>query len=257
MPIPVNPPELIISLSHDMVRVHLLAKPDQGRASWQSDFTIEGDFLEEQISSALDTALSQNPSLVDHFKCVEVVVLDRPNIFIPHFYVGSGKIKDIARRYLRLRVGDTLTTDQTVKDTVIAYTLPADTVHVFKEYYVNISQVHLASLLWSKLSSPDIVTAKDQSRLCFLVTGHTLLIMGDRDGKLIFSRIFTIQDQSDLVYYTLACSRMLRLHVHWYVTIKNDSTSFGWPPTVDFTIDHHLELPELPLLVAQHRLCES
>ena len=93
---PVNPPELIISLSRDKVGVHLLAQPQSGRVGWKSSFPIVGGFMEDQISNALDTALYLNPSLIDQFYDVAVVVVDRPNVFVPQFYTGNGMLPEIA-----------------------------------------------------------------------------------------------------------------------------------------------------------------
>ncbi len=257
MSTPSNPPELIISLSRDTVRLQLLEHPESGRAYWQSSFPIQGAFLEDQISNALDTALFQNPSLFDPFEQVEIVIIDRPNVCIPQYYLESGQLPQIAGKYLRLSVGDTISTDSNSTDTVIAYTLPSATLHVLREYYSNVSHLHMVSVLWSTLINRDVVFSNQHSRLYFNITGNTLIVLGECDGKLTFSRNFTIHDQGDLMYYSIACSRLLHPREIWHVTIRNESPEFELPQIPHFRFHHHLELPELPTLITQHRLCAS
>jgi hypothetical protein len=253
MSITANPPELIISLSHDRVRVQLPAKREAGRAAWTSTFPVKGIFLADQISGALDSALAQNPSLIDQFEDVAILVMDRPNVTIPQCYADQDKLPEIAGRYLKVRAGDTLTADSTSGDIVIAYSLPSGTINVLKEYYAGADQVHLTSVIWSAISQMGILSSKDNPRLFFLTTGNTLIVLGECDGKLTFSRSFFVHDEGDVAYYALACSRMLKPKEHWLLTILNESTLFELPRDSYFTIHHQIELPELHTLIARHR----
>lgn len=254
---PVNPPELIISLSRDKVGVHLLEKPESGRIGWKSNFPVSGGFLEEQISNALDSALYLNPSLIDHFHNVAVVVVDRPNVCVPQFYATGGRLSEIASRYLRVRAGDTLSSDLATGDNVIAYCVPAETINLIREYYSNTDQVHLTSVLWNAIKK--LVTSADgkHSRLFYLITGNALVIIGETDGQLTFSKSFYIQDQGDVAYYAIACASMLKPKENWLLTIQGEEVSFSMPEDTYFRLHQRHELPDLHTLIATHRSCGS
>jgi hypothetical protein len=253
----VNHPELIISLSRDKVRLQLLEMPGSGRAPWESTYEVTGVFLEDQISYALDTALMQNPFLLEHFDRVEVLVLDQPNICLPKHYVTNGQFSEIARRYLRERAGDTLIADAGTRDSVIAYSIPTSTLTMLREYYSNAVHLHMTSVLWTSIQNLDQILSTDTSRLFIFPIGNTLILLGESSGKLCFSKTFYIQDQTDLLYYAMACSRMLRVKENWHITLINEVSLFEMPKAPHFTIHHHLELPPLHALIASHRLCES
>lgn len=257
MPTQANPPELIISLSRDKVRLQLLAQPDSGRASWESVFSVYNTFLEDQVSLALDAALAQNPSLMDDLGNVEVLVIDRPNICVPQYYMGNGMLQGIAGRYLRLRAGDTLTTDFTSGDAVIAYTIPTDTINVLREYYARIGQLHLTSVLWTAINMKEDTVSKDSAGLFFYPLGNTLIVLGETGGKLTFSKIFYIQDQSDLAYYAVACNRLLKPKDNWLVQVGDEPLTFEMPRLSHFAVDRRLNLPSLHSLIASHRSCAS
>ena len=150
-----NQPDLIITLSRDKVILDLSALPEEGRNHWKTAFDVEGLFLEEKIARSMDEVLLQNPVLIDHFSCVDVVVLDRPHVAIPKHYIQQQQASAIASKYLRLRTGDTLTSDLTSNGVAMCYTLPASTVFMLKEYYSNISITHISSLIWQFLLSLD------------------------------------------------------------------------------------------------------
>lgn len=257
MPTQTNPPELIISLSRDKVRLQLMEEPTSGRAPWESVFPVYNTFLEDHVSLALDAALLQNPSLMEHFEHVEILVIDRPNICIPQYYKNNGMLQGIAGKYLRLRAGDTLTTDSTASDTVIAYTLPTDTINVLREYYAKVGQVHLTSVLWNAITMQDNIVSKDSSGLFFYLSGNTLLVLGETAGMLTFSKNFYIQDQSDLAYFAVACSRLLKMKNNWLVLVGDETPLFDMPQVPHFTIDRQLKLPTLHALIASHRSCAS
>lgn len=253
MSFPANPPELIISLSSDRVRLQLPEQQENGKPAWTSSFPVKGIFADDQISNALDAALAQNPSLMDQFKDVAILVVDRPNVCVPQFYADQDKLPEIAGRYLKLRAGDTLSADSIPGDTVVAYSVPAGTINVLREYYAGADHLHLTSVLWTAIHQLVTPSGADSSRLFFLTTGNTLLIIGETAGKLTFSRSFFVQDQSDIAYYALACSRMLKPTEHWLLTIKDERSSLAFPKDEYFNLHHQLELPELHTLIARHR----
>lgn len=257
MPNPVNPPELIISLSRDKVGVHLLAQPQSGRVAWKSSFPIVGGFMEDQISNALDTALYLNPSLIDQFYDVAVVVVDRPNVFVPQFYTGNGMLPEIASRYLRVRSGDTLSSDFISGDTAIAYCVPSGTINLIREYYSNSDHVHLTSVLWNAINEFAPPSENKHSRLFYFLTGSSLIIIGETGGKLTFSKSFYVQDQGDVAYYSIACARMLKPKENWLLNIQDEELPFDMPGDTYFRIHQRLELPDLHTLIATHRSCAS
>lgn len=254
---PASPPELIISLSRDKVGVYLLEEPQSGRARWKSSFPVVGGFMEDQISNALDSALYLNPSLIEHFNDVALVVVDRPNICVPQFYGGEDKLPEIASRYLRVRSGDTLSSDFTSGDIAIAYCVPAGTINLIREYYSSSDQVHLISVLWNAINQLAAPTVDQHSRLFYFITGSSLIILCDTGGKLTFSKSFYIQDQGDVAYYAIACARMLKPTENWLLTIKDEDVSFSIPNDTYFMLHHRLELPDLHTLIATHRSCGS
>jgi hypothetical protein len=256
MPIPANPPELIISLSRDKVGLLLSEKPQSGRKAWQFHYPVQGVFLEEQVSNALDAALNQNPSLVDHFDDVAILILDRPNLFLPAFYADNGNLPEIAGRYLSVKSGDILAADAASGDIAIAYSIPSVTIRVLKEYYVTAGQIHMSSVLWNAISQLAPSASNGISRLFFHATENTLFVIGETSGKLTFSKNFYIREQADLSYYVIACSKMISPTENWLVTMKEGAyTLENIAADPNIRIHHRLELPELHTLIARHRSC--
>jgi hypothetical protein len=253
---PVNPPELIISLSRDKVRIDFAGQNDDGHGNWSSIYPVEGLFLEDQLSAAMDEALLQNPSLMDHFREVSIVLVDRPNICIPKGYAAGDSLKDIAGRYLRIGPGDVLTTDSVSGDHAIAYSIPTCTLDVFREYYVNAGPLHMTSILWNAIHNLVQPCEKDDSRLFFCASANTLIVIGQTAGKLTFTKSFNIRDKGDLSYYAIACTRMLKPKEKWLLTIMEENRLFDFHVTPPFTIEHQLELPALHHLIAMHGSCE-
>jgi hypothetical protein len=140
---------------------------------------------------------------------------------------------------------------------VIAYTLPTGTINVLREYYAKVGQVHLTSVLWSGITSQENTVSEDSSGLFFYLSGNTLLVLGEKAGKLTFSKSFYIQDHSDLAYYAVACSRLLKMKNNWLVLVGDENPLFDMPRIPHFAIDHQLKLPALPALIASHRSCAS
>jgi hypothetical protein len=258
MPIPANPPELIISLSRDKVGLLLSEHPQSGRKPWRFQCPVQGVFLEEQVSNAMDAALNQNPSLLDHFDDVAILILDRPNLCLPAFYADNGDLPEIAGRYLSIKSGDVLTADAASGDIAIAYSIPSVTIRVLKEYYVTAEQMHMSSVLWNAICQLTPEATSGTSRLFFFATENTLFVIGQTAGKLTFSKNFYIREQADLSYYAIACSKMLRPTENWLVTMKEgDFTLADMMTDPNIRIHHRLELPELHTLIARYRSCGS
>ena len=256
MSIEAKPPDLIISLSRDKVTLNLLELPETGRSPWKFSYEVGSLFLDEKISLALDKALTDHPPLIDQFPCVEMIILDRPNVSIPSFYIQNSTAADIASRYLRVRAGDTFTTDENGSEAVMCYTVPSTTLQVLKEYYSNIRLTHLSSLLWNSINAA-LGSSNNESLTCLTVLHDILVVMASKNGKLVFSKNFTVRDEADLFYYTIACSRMLKSDAHWLVTIQGEDFSFEMPGESILKIDQRLSLPSLHDLIAQFKQCGS
>lgn len=256
MSIITNPPDLIISLSRDKVTLELSENQGRGIGHLKTSFEVEEIFHAEHISRSLDRLLSENPILIDQFSTVDIIVVDRPHISVPRHFAQNVELAVVASRHLRVRAGDTLTTDQTIQDAVLCYTIPTVTLEMLREYYVNSTVTHLASIIWQAISVQQIL--QDKSNVTYYALVHnTLIVLASKKGKLIFSKIFTIQNEADLIYYSIACSRMLQSDGHWLVTIENDGSSFEMPGDSLLKIEHNLSLPSLHDLMVQYKLCAS
>jgi Protein of unknown function (DUF3822) len=250
-------PDLIIALSQDRVSLNMSEDTSKGRLSWRSSFKVDSIFFEEQISHALDQALFENPALMDSFSCVEVIVLDRPNFCLSRHYADQGKLGEIASRYLRMRVGDTLTADASENDAVICYSLPTETLMMLKEYYSNLDCHHLNSVLWNNFSTLQERPEKNNIRLYLTLMRDTLILLAEKNNKLIFSKNFLIKEQGDLYYYSIACSRMLKANENWVVEVQDEHGTFEWPGDSILKIEKRLSLPSLHVLMSQYKVCGS
>lgn len=250
-------PDLIIALSQDRVSLNMSEDISTGRSGWQTSFKVDSIFLEEQISHSLDLALLENPALMDSFPCVEVIVLDRPNFCLSRHYADQGKLGEIASRYLRMRVGDTLTADASENEVVICYSLPTETLMMLKEYYSNLDCHHLNSILWNNFSTLQARSEKNTIRLYLTLMRDTLILLAEKNNKLIFSKNFLIKQQGDLYYYSIACSRMLRTNENWLVELENEPGTFEWPGNSILKIGKRLSLPSLHVLMSQYKVCGS
>lgn len=249
-------PDLIIALSHDMVQINLSGQPDTGRTQWKTSFEISGLFLNDQIAQSLDQLMMDNPSLIAQFPCVEIVVMDRPNITLPQLYIDNGQLPEIASRYLRLRLGDTLATDNAGTDNVFCFTVPTETLQLLKEYYANFRITHFSAVLWQQLSERQSGLDKSKSALYLTCLQGVLIILAQRNGKLIFSKNISVTGETDFLYYSVAISRMLNLEEHWLISIQDEEAGFEVPFDSVLRIDQRLVLPNIHELLAQHKPCE-
>ena len=257
MPETSSPPELIISLSHDKVNVQLMAFPHKRLNTWKTSFPISGAFVSDQVSRALDLALSENPDLIDHFPCVYLVLMDRPNLQMPAYLKENGKLAEVASRHLRVRIGDSLSVDEASENSVICYSLPKETLNVLQEYYRSIGSIHIVSLLWKAILDSMKTQPLQHSGLYGALIGNVLFILGNRDGKLMFSKHFTIRDQGDVEYFSIACKRLLKAEKLYWITIRDEFSSFTEPRDLYIRFDEHLSFPSLADLLATYKPCVS
>jgi hypothetical protein len=252
-----SPPELIISLSRDKVNVHLMAFPNKRLNAWRTTFPISGAFVSDQVSRALDLALTENPDLIDHFPCVYLVLLDRPNLYMPAYLRKNGKLTEVASRHLRIRTGDRLSVDETSPNNLVCYSLPKETLKVLQEYYRSIDSVHMISLLWQAISVQPAQGSSVRSGMYALLIGNILLILADRNGQLIFAKPFTISDQGDVQYYSIACKRLLKSDRLYWITVRDEMTTFTEPRDQFIRFDEHLTFPSIAELLARYKPCGS
>ncbi len=251
-----NQSELIITLSQDKVRLSLAGNSENGLQHLDAAYPINGLFREDKISQTLDLALSENPPLVDQFLYVEVIMLDRPNVFMPSYYLHNDKAGDIASRYLRIRSGEMISSD-TSANSVFCYTLPSDTINVLKEYYSNIICAHITSVLWNTLSQQPSTLDKNQVLLYHILYDRLLITMGVKNGKLIFSKTFPFTNEPDLTYFTIAVSRMLKPKEQCLVTFDDQRSDYEMPGEKLLKINQRLAFPSLQSLMTSFRPCGS
>jgi hypothetical protein len=249
-------PELIISLSHDKVNVHLLALPHKRLTAWKTSFPITGDFVSDQISMALDRALTENPDLVDNFPCVYLLVMDRPNLQMPSYLEENGKLAEVASRHLRVRMGDRLTTDPTSENSLICYSLPRETLNVLREYYRSIDSIHIVSLLWKAIQGDSQDLSSGKPRMFATLLGNMFFVLATRESKLIFSKLFIIREQTDVEFYSIACNRLLKPEKIYWITVRDEFSSFAEPKDHYVRFDEHLSFPSLADLLAKYKPCE-
>jgi len=249
-------PELIISLSHDKVNVHLLAFPHKRLKAWKTSFPISGDFVSDQISNALDLALADNPDLIDHFPCVYLVVMDRPNLQMPAYLKESGKLAAVASRHLRVRMGDHLTIDQGADNNLICYSLPKETLNVLQEYYRSIDSIHIVSLLWSAIRDDRKDHSSEDAGMYVTLIGNSLFVLANRNDKLIFSKHFRIRHQDDVEYFTIACKRLLKPGRMYWIMVREELSTYSEPKDHFIRFDEHLSFPALADLLSKYKPCE-
>ena len=249
-------PELIIALSSDKVTINMPQPDHPDLSALKTSFDIPALFLEEEISLSLDQALLAHPELMDHFSSVEVLVMDRPNVIIPFNSLTQSRLPEIIGRYLRLRSGDMITSDDKQWIDPLWYTFPVSTVLMLREYYANISITHFSSLLWHSLKS--FQTVNRQEPTLYLTQIHkSLIIIGEQNGNMFFLKNFPVHHEADIQYYALACSRMLNTLRLCSVSIEHESPPMQWPDDASVRIDQYLYLPSIPTLLARYKECES
>ena len=126
---------------------------------------------------------------------------------------------------------------------------------MLREYYAKSRIMHLTSLIWHALRAHAAGDA--QTTGYFVLIQDVLLMIASQQGKMIFSKVFTLHNEADLFYYSIACSQMLDPGKSYFVTIENEVTSFGLPVDPILKIDEYLSLPSLRRLIEEYQPCES
>ncbi len=250
-------PELIITLSRHKVDLQLLPQVEKGIHGWRDSFAIEGLFLEEKIGEALDQALAVNPDLLADYTCVYLVVLDQPNMWMPSYLAREGRMAEVAARHLRSRTGDALLVNELSSRDLICYSLPRPAIELIREYYSQMSSVHLASIMWKEIVKRDLHQAAARRSTFFALVEDVLLVMATEAGKLIFTKQFIIRDAGDLQYYTLACSRLLKSTVHHLLEVEGHRSSFSFTASPHLAVDQVIRLESLAALLNDHFPCVS
>ena len=250
------PSNLIISLSNDKVTLDLSGLPDAGIVQWRTAFEVDGLFEEDKISHSIDELMISRPELLEPFRAVDVLMIDRPHINIPSQYTQPSKLSAIAARHLRARAGDALNLDHTGKGACICYTVPHATIQMLKEYFANITVMHFTSVLWNHLSTYH--TSEDRQHVVYIhLFEDRLLVIGAKGNRLHFTKTFAIHDAADIVYYTVSCRNMLKAEKYIQLHMADEVNAFEMPGHTVLKIDEHMTLPALPNLLAAYRQCVS
>jgi hypothetical protein len=81
-------------------------------------------------------------------------------------------------------------------------------------------------------------------------------VLARRDHKLIFSKHFVIREQADVEYFSIACKRLLKPEKIYWITIRDEFSSFVEPKDHYIRFDEHLSFPTLADLLAKYKPCE-
>lgn len=253
---PGNAPELILSLSRDQVEIHLLENREKGVASWQASYPIRGLYLDDEIANVLDKALLENPALFDEFTCVHLLITDRPNILLPLYLKKEGKVASVAARHLRVRAGDALKLDKNSGD-LIGYSLPRTAYFTVREYFSDIANIHLVSLLWKEMQSSGLIADYHQKTLFYCLAGKSLIVLATEEGRLYFSRIIEIHHQDNVQYYVIASNRLLKPISRISIQLQDDRSPFYMLYSPHISVDKRITFPSVPNLLQRHFPCAS
>jgi hypothetical protein len=249
-------PELILSLSRDQVSIHLVANPAKSISAWQKAYPLTGLYLEDEIASALDKALTENPALFDDFTCVHLLITDRPNLLLPIYLKREGKIAGVAARHLRVRAGDALKLDENSGE-LVCYSLPKAMVFTVREYFSEVANIHLVSLLWKEIQSAGINDREGAKTVFYALAGKSLIVLGTEQEKLFFSRILDIHHQDDVQYYIVACNRLLKPIRKINIQLQEDVSPFMMLFSPHTSFDQRITFPAVPQLLQRHFPCAS
>lgn len=234
-----------------------MENPAKGYSAWQSSYPVDGLFLEEQIGHALDNALTDNPDLIEDYTCIYLVVMDRPNLFMPAYLGNAATLPKVASRYLRIREGDGLKLDSTTEDQLICYTLPRQAVEMIQSYYNRFDSIHLVSILWKEIQKQAQQDQDGSQQVFFTILRNHLLVLAEHKGKLVFSRHFDIRDNSDVFYFTTACMKLFRTGAFRRVVIDGELSSFDFPVHPQLQFADTLRFPSIPAMLMHHFPCAS
>jgi hypothetical protein len=81
--------------------------------------------------------------------------------------------------------------------------------------------------------------------------------MAVKNGKLIFSKTFSLAGEEDLTYFTIALNRMLRPKEQCLVTFEDQQATYAMPGDNLVKINQRLSFPSLHSLLTSFRPCGS
>lgn len=247
-------PDLIIRLGHDALG---LAMPSRPGGSWQSDYQVKGWFRATEIASVMDRAFADNPALFTADR-VEVLVTHFPHALLPAYMQDEAALGELMRKYIRVRNGDKIHVEHVPADGQIGFALPQSLLDVLREYFAKARPLHLAAILWQAVNArqPIISAASGDSRLWISVNGQLMTALFRSRGRLVFSKIFHVTTESDIVYFCSALHRLLKPLDATWVTVDGQASA-PVPDALRHVATDRLHLPGLPALIEEYRTCGS
>jgi hypothetical protein len=247
-------PDLIIRLGHDALGLAMPARPG---GSWQSDYRVRGWFRPTEIATVLDKAFADHPELFTADR-VEVLVTHFPHALLPAYLQDEAALGDLMRKYLRVRQGDEICFEQLPADGRMGYTVPQSVLDVLREYFAQARPLHLAAILWQAVNTrqPAVTSASADRRLWINVSGQLMTVLCRERGRLVFSKVFTVSAEGDIVYFAAALCRLLKPGETTWVTVDGQANA-PVPDALRHLATDRLHLPGLPALIEEYRSCGS
>ena len=247
-------PDLIIRLGHDALGLAMPARPG---GSWQSDYRVRGWFRPTEIAAVLDKAFADNPDLFAADR-VEVLVTHFPHTLLPAYLEDEAALGDLIRKYIRVRMGDEIHLEPLPAEGRMGYTLPHAVFDVLREYFAHARPLHLAAILWQAVNArhPATTPGEGDSHLWVNANGQLLTVLLRAQGRLVFSKVFSITAESDTIYFTAALCRLLKPAETTWVTVDGQAKT-AVPAALRHLATDRLHLPGLPALIEEYRACGS
>ena len=252
-----QPPDLIISLSHNAIGLQLSGRAEKGRTAWSASYPIEVLFQEDQLADVLDRALTENPFLLDTMDQVDVLFVDFPHLYIPSSQTDDSQWRQLADRYLRRRDGDQWVLDPLSDDSMMTYPVPSVMVNLIREYFANSGHIHLSSVLWTAITQHLSPEQKEGNRLYYFLLGDTLLVLAGLGDKLTLTRACYAPQKEDLRYYCIAYDKLMQPIECMQVTVVDLPVEFRLESLPGVRVSGTISLPEIQTLIAGYRSCAS
>jgi hypothetical protein len=103
---------------------------------------------------------------------------------------------------------------------------------------------------------PAVTSASTDRRLWINVSGQLMTVLFRERGRLVFSKVFTISAESDIVYFAAALCRLLTPVETTWVTLDGQANA-PVPDALRHLATDRLHLPGLPALIEEYRSCGS
>jgi hypothetical protein len=177
---------------------------------------------------------------------------------LPAYLRDEAALGDLMRKYIRIRKGDEIHLEQLPAEGRMGYTFPQSVLDVLREYFANARPLHLAAILWQAVNArqPGVTSASGDSRLWINVNGQLMTVLCRAQGRLVFSKVFTVAAESDMVYFTAALCRLLKPGETTWVTVDGQANA-PVPAALRRLATDRLHLPGLPALIEEYRSCGS